>query len=43
MSDKEGYHKILKEIAQKMQNYNNFHQIKVQQVDDSNEKKKKDL
>jgi hypothetical protein len=43
MSDKEGYHKILKEIAQKMQNYNNFHQIKEQKVEDSNEKKKKDL
>lgn len=32
MTDKEGYQKILREIAQKMQNYNNFHQIKEKKV-----------
>lgn len=41
MTDKVSYQKILKEIAQKMQNYNNFHQIKEQKMEDSNEKKKK--
>jgi hypothetical protein len=32
ITDKEAYQKILREIAQKMQNYNAFHQIKENKV-----------
>lgn len=43
ISDKEAYQKILRQIVQKMQNYNTFHQGSTSKIENSEEKKKKDL
>lgn len=42
MGDKEAYQKILRQIVQKLQNYNAFHQGN-KKVENSEDKKKKDL